>query len=264
MGYPVYYDGEVSISPPLSEEHAATLMAAVNHEESEAARPLLEAIASSEDASSLPRYGLFDLSDERDTVLPEEGESRHGLGLSLRLLQKHFFVPLGHALDGAINWSSEDPEDRGCIYLKGDHIEAVLDRIVNDGPNWSPSHYADDRLITCLGQLVASADSTGCSEDLTVVSREHIAALRVILDGLGAKHAEEDPETKPSAQARGAVADPRPYVDYFSATAEAHRRADSTRTTHYVHEDLDPSLSPAFLVNQDPHGATYTAVPEEV
>lgn len=32
MGYPVYYDGEIAITPPLSEEHAATLMAVVNHE----------------------------------------------------------------------------------------------------------------------------------------------------------------------------------------------------------------------------------------
>jgi hypothetical protein len=37
-------------------------------------------------------------------------------------------------LDGAISWSVEDPEDRGA-YLKGDQIEAVLDRIVNDAPS---------------------------------------------------------------------------------------------------------------------------------
>jgi hypothetical protein len=38
-------------------------------------------------------------------------------------------------LDGVINWSAENPEDSGCIYLKGDQIEAVLDRIVNDAPS---------------------------------------------------------------------------------------------------------------------------------
>jgi hypothetical protein len=123
------------LSISLSEEHAATGMAAVNHEANDVPRPFLEAIAASEDASSLHRYGLFDLSEERDTILPEDGGSRHGLGLSLRLAQKYFFVPLGYALDGVINWSAEDPEGRGCIYLKGDQIEAVLDRIVNDAPS---------------------------------------------------------------------------------------------------------------------------------
>jgi hypothetical protein len=44
----------------LSEEHAATVMAAVNHEANDVAGPFLEAIAASEDASSLRRYGLFD------------------------------------------------------------------------------------------------------------------------------------------------------------------------------------------------------------
>jgi hypothetical protein len=80
----------VTLSLFLSEEHAATVMAAVNHEANDVGGPFLEAIAASEDASSLPRYGLFDLSEERNTILPEEGESRHGLRLSLRLLQKYF------------------------------------------------------------------------------------------------------------------------------------------------------------------------------
>jgi hypothetical protein len=56
-------------------------MAAVNHGANDVARPfLLEAIAASEDASSLPRYGLFDLSEERDTILPEEARAATAWG----------------------------------------------------------------------------------------------------------------------------------------------------------------------------------------
>ena len=264
MSYPVYYNGEITITPPLSEEHAATLMAVVNHEQIDSTHALLTAIALEEDASSLPRYSLFELSEARDTILPEESESRHGLGLSLRLLQQYFFVPFGYALNGAINWGAgDDTEDRGSIYLKDGLIEAVYDRIVNDGPSWSPFHYADEELIKRLQQLVDSSDDTGCSADLTVVASESVEAIRAFLRHAGVK-SDENLQSDPSPNATVVVPDPRPYADYFAATAEAHRRADSTRTTHYVHEDLDPSLAPAFRVNQDHKGAIYIAVPEEI
>ena len=71
----------------------------------------------------------------------------------------------------------------------GTMIEAVFDRIVNDGSSWSPSHYADERLTACLAQLVASADDTGCSTDLTVVSSEHVEAIRDFLHQIGVKAA---------------------------------------------------------------------------
>ncbi len=39
---------------------------------------------------------------------------------------KHFFIPQGYTLNGEISWdSSDDPEDRGCIYIKDNAIEAV-------------------------------------------------------------------------------------------------------------------------------------------
>lgn len=148
---------------------------------------------------------MFELSEARDTILPEEDESRHGLGLSLKLLQQHFFAPFGYALNGAINWSAaDDTEDRGCIYLKDGLIEAVYDRIVNDGPSWSPFRYADEELIKGLQQLVDSSDDTGCSADLTVVASEHVEAIQDFLRQVGVK-SDEDRQSDPSSNVPIAV-----------------------------------------------------------
>ena len=189
MGYSVYYDGQVTITPPLSEEHAAIVIAIVNHNEIEETRPILAAIAAG-GGPTLPRYGgLFDLSEERDEILPEQDESRQGLGLTLKILQEYFFVPHGYALNGAIDWNGDDPEDRGCIYLKDDLIEGIEDSIVNGGPSWAPIHYADEPLIVRLQELVESADNAGCSPELTVVEAQHIDGLRDVLRGLGVRQA---------------------------------------------------------------------------
>ena len=79
------------------------------------------------------------------------------------------------------------PSMRRCIYLSGDRIEAVFDRIVNDGPSWSPVHYADDRIISRLSQLVQTSENTGSLDALTVAREEHLMAVRRILEGLGVK-----------------------------------------------------------------------------
>jgi hypothetical protein len=96
-----------------------------------------------------------------------------------------------------------------------------------------------------------------------VVASEPVEAIRDFLRQAGVK-SDEDLQSDPSPNVTVVVPDPRPYADYFAATAEAHRRADSTRLTHYVHEDLDPNLAPAFRVSQDHKGAVYIAAPEEI
>jgi hypothetical protein len=69
-------------------------------------------------------------------------------------------------------------EDRGCIFAKDNTVEAVDDVILNAGPSYSSDHYSDGCLKQILQDLVDSADDTGCSEDLTVVSRKYVDWLR--------------------------------------------------------------------------------------
>jgi hypothetical protein len=181
MPYSVYYRGEITISPPLSEEHAAVVLAFSKKEHNELIEPIFARIAASEEPD-LPGYSdLFDISDDRSTILPYEGESDHGLRLWLVLLAEHFLGPLGYVLNGEVSWDADDVEDRGWIFVKDNVVEAVDDVIVNAGPSWSSGHYADERLKQTIQDLVDSADNTGCSEDLMVVSRKYVDLLEPAL-----------------------------------------------------------------------------------
>jgi hypothetical protein len=185
MSYPVYYRGEIHISPPLSEEHAAAVLAFSRKERNELTEPIFASVAASEEPD-LPGYAdLFDILEDRSTILPYEGEKEHGLRLWLLLLAQHFLGPLGYVLNGEVSWDADnDVEDRGCIFVKDNVVEAVDDVILNAGPSWSSDHYADERLKQIIRDLVQSADDTGCSEDLTVVSRKYVGYLRQALPKL--------------------------------------------------------------------------------
>jgi hypothetical protein len=181
MGCSVYYNGEISITPPLSEDHAAIVLAVSNQEVTDATRSIFAAIAASPE-SDLPAYGgLFTISDDRALIVPEEDESRHGLRLCLWQLIEHFFKPSGYVLNGEISWGGDEPDDRGWIFVKDNQLEAVDDLIVNAGPSWSPDHYADPDLKHKIQSLVDSTDNEGCSNDLTVVTAASVDALRCLL-----------------------------------------------------------------------------------
>jgi len=181
MGYYVFYSGEVSVSPPLSEEDAAVVRAFVNHERTEVTESLFAAINASVEPD-LPGYsGLLDVSEDRASLVPEEDESNHGLRLWLKLLAEHFLTPKGYVLNGEVFWDGRDSDDAGCIFVKDNQVEAVDDLIFNAGPSWAPNHYADDALKEAIQNLLESADNTGCSLDLTVVEAKHVETLRLLL-----------------------------------------------------------------------------------
>ena len=184
MGYSVYYSGEIEIAPPLTEEHAEIVLAFSKHQRTEKTAPIFAAVAASAEPD-LPGYsGLFELSEERDLILPDEFESSHGLRLWLLLLIEHFLAPLGYVLNGEVSWTADEADDRGTIFVKDNAVECVDDLFVNRGPSWLPAHYCDDRLKTMIQELIDSADSTGCSPDLTVVSSKAVDSLREALSRL--------------------------------------------------------------------------------
>jgi len=126
MGYPVYYSGAIEVQPPLSDAHAQLIEAFVNLEDSEDLRPTLEAIKSSEEPDLPYHSGQTYISEDSSKIEACQGEQRHGLRLWLVHLVKHFFIPQAFTLNGEISWdASDDPEDRGCIYIKDNAIEAV-------------------------------------------------------------------------------------------------------------------------------------------
>jgi hypothetical protein len=184
MGYDVYYNGEVEVAPPLSEDDAVIMRAFVNREQTDETRAIFAAIAAGAEPDLPGHEGLLEVSEERSCILPEEGESRHGVRMWLRLLLEHFLVPRGYVLNGEVRWEGQDPDDRGCIVIKDNQLETVDDLIYNAGPSWAPNHYADDILKQSIQRLLDSADSIGCSTDLTVVAASHVETLRSLLPEL--------------------------------------------------------------------------------
>lgn len=178
MGSPVYYSGYLDVHPPLSKEHAAIVEDVINLRESEHSKPVFGSIRGS-DEQDIPYYGGQMYVDEDGATLQlEEDEQRHGLHLWLVLLLKHFFTPQGYTLNGEIQWDcSDDMDDRGTIHVKDNQIEDVFTVLFDPGPSWQPNHFVDDGLKKVILDLLASADGTGCTADLTVVSSEAFSPI---------------------------------------------------------------------------------------
>ena len=184
MSYDVFYNGEISVTPPMTEDDAAIFAAIVKSERTEQTSFFFDAIAASE-CSDLPYYGgLLDLSDDKAKIVPEEDESSPGVGMWLLLLAKYFFASRGYSLEGEIWFEGEDAEDRGCVFAHGKQVEVIDDHIVNAGPSWAPTPYASNDVKQAISDLVDSADDAGCSDDLTVVSAAKVEALNLISKAL--------------------------------------------------------------------------------
>jgi hypothetical protein len=184
MGYPVYYDGELELTPPLTEEHAAIVRDFAKGDRTELTEPVFAAIAASDDPDLPYSCGLFEVAEDRSGLMPEEDESRHGLSRWLRLLSKHFLAPSGYLLNGDVTWTTEQSDDRGCIFIKDNQLEIVEDIILNPGPSWAPERFIDRASFQSLQALLQSADSEGCSLDLTVVFAAPVAELQETLPKL--------------------------------------------------------------------------------
>ena len=181
MGYKVYYRGEIQVSPPLTREHAALVLAFSSGERTQLTEAIYKSVAASSNPDLPGHADLFELSEDRSVILPDENESRHGFQLWLVLAIEHILEPLGYKLTGEVSWTAEDDDDRGTIFVKDNAVETIDDVVFNEGPSWAPEHYVDDRLKKLLQELVDSADNTGCTPDLTVVSAKPVEAIRQTL-----------------------------------------------------------------------------------
>ena len=181
MGYSMYYNGEIAVSPILTETDAASVRAVAEGERSEQTQAVFAAIAASPEPDLPWHTGLLTVSEDRTLIVPEEDESRSGFGMWLRLLLDYFLSARGYVLNGQVFWEGEDPDDRGTLYVKSNAIEIVDDLIFNAGPSWAPNHFASDELKQAIRELLDSADDVGCSTDLTVVRSEQLEAVRLRL-----------------------------------------------------------------------------------
>src|SRR6202790_4972842 len=129
MGYSVYYNREIEISPGLSDEHETLLDDALTKSN----LALLGITA--EDGQGLYHGCDWQLSGGRLTV---EGESRGEQDEWLRLLIVRFFQPNGYTLSGEVSWEGDQSGDTGVIHVDDNRAESVNDNITNAGPSWFP------------------------------------------------------------------------------------------------------------------------------
>jgi hypothetical protein len=184
MGYEVYYNGEIAVTPPLTESDAAVLRAATRLERTDETRAFFAAVAGGPEPDLPHHAGLLEVSEDREYILPEQDESRHGFRMWLRLLITHYLAPRGYVLNGEVTWEGEERDDCGTIFVEDNQVEAVENLIFNAGPSWAPNRFADDHLKQAIRDLLDSADNTGCSSDLTVVSATEVDMLRIALQTL--------------------------------------------------------------------------------
>src|SRR5258708_16065532 len=112
MGYSVYYNGEIDISPELSDEHATLLDDALTK-----SNPALLGITA-EDGQGLYHGCDWQLSGGRLTV---EGESRGGQDEWLRLLIVRFFQPYGYTLSREVSWERDPSGANGAHHPQHNH-----------------------------------------------------------------------------------------------------------------------------------------------
>jgi hypothetical protein len=164
MGYSVYYNGEIDISPELSDEHATLLDEALTK-----SNPALLGITA-EEGQGLYHGCDWQLSGGRLSV---EGESRGEQDEWLRLLNVRFFQPNGYTLSGEVSWEGDQSGDTGVIHVNDNRVESVNDSITNRGAELaSTTSRAESggtgqggtHRASALGERrLGRADSTPCS-----------------------------------------------------------------------------------------------------
>ncbi len=171
MGYSVYYNGEIDISPQLGEEHEMVLDDALRNGK-------FAALGITDD----DRQGLYHGCDweVRDGCLGIEGESRGEQDEWLRLLISRFLQPNGYTLSGEVSWDGDESGDTGVIYVSENRVEAVSDTITNAGPSWCP-HLPESQTLELVraGRGVVASWESG---DLAGQVRRLAVALDEFVD----------------------------------------------------------------------------------
>jgi hypothetical protein len=122
MGQDVYYNGEIAITPALTESDAAVLRAVTNLQQTEETRPFFAAVAASPEPDLPYHGGLIEISEDREFILPEEDVSRHGFRLWLKLAIEHYLAPRG------MSWMAKSPG-------KGSIADHYWERILHSKPH---------------------------------------------------------------------------------------------------------------------------------
>lgn len=173
MGYSTYFDGEFTVTPPLTPAHREYLEAFRDTRRMKRnpliadtfPDPLRVAVGlpvgdggqycvgsnrlnsgQDHDASILDynkpphdQPGLWCQwvpSEDGSLIVWDEGEKFYNYTEWLKYIIAHFLRPWGYKLSGTVSWQGDDDSDRGVIYARDYDVEEVCDTIGNAGPSW--------------------------------------------------------------------------------------------------------------------------------
>ena len=148
MGYNIYWNADICIKPPLSDEHVAHLKYIVLDEDPRR-QDVFAQMSFPPDVEHMHQrfHGPvtedtlnWGLDIEKETLPDLMQDTRWYVDdavAAFKYLIEHFFKPHGYTLNGDLNWSGDDSDDRGVLYIEGDNVEAVGDVIENPGPSWN-------------------------------------------------------------------------------------------------------------------------------
>ena len=169
MGYDTNFSGTFSLDKPLTVAHKAYLAAFADTRRmkrdvskvSLLPDPLRVNVGLPYGPEGCYHVGGLDSDDVLDHNKPPEGQpglwcqwvpTEDGTGIEwdsgekfyaylvwIPYLIDHFLKPWGYVVNGKVEWSGDDDDDRGCIHVRNNVVKAVKARIVNEEPDWGDS-----------------------------------------------------------------------------------------------------------------------------
>ena len=148
MGYDIYWNSNIRITPPLSDEHMTQLKYIVLDEDPRTQDVFAQVLFPPDVEDMHHRFHgpitkdtlTWELSVDKETLPDLMVNTRWCVDDALaafKFLIENFFKPRGYTVGGDLNWSGEESDDRGVLYIEGDSVEAVADVIENPGPSWN-------------------------------------------------------------------------------------------------------------------------------
>jgi hypothetical protein len=94
---------------------------------------------------------------------------------------KHFFIPLGRTLNDEVSWDASDSLGTAVAFTSKTARSKLLTPDLRSGAVVGRYHFASKALKEATQGLLASADDTRCTVDITMASADEPTTVKHIL-----------------------------------------------------------------------------------
>jgi hypothetical protein len=158
MGYSTYFDGEITLDKPLTEEHKAVLVALRD-----------------DDQRTVPgtpgAWCQWEPNEEGTAILHDQGEKFYEYVAWMEYIVDKFLIPWGYIANGCISWDGEESDDDGIIdvinnvvtcyniHERASQLEEGLDKVLSLVPNQLPLFLGINEALDVKVKALLSAPS---------------------------------------------------------------------------------------------------------